>query len=201
MLRNPTNRSQLPASYSSSVRLHLHQRVIKMRFLKSSIRGAVPPSPGVVNSCGPINATVLLSLQAPCFFVLFRYVLAGCLDSGQRGVNCRGLVHERNIVRTGKPVGRPRNRRYGAMMQTLNQEISNRRPKPSGIQIEPAPTCDGSSCHQPIFREDGELNYVAPHSHLIEHGPEGVHYYAIFCDFPEERKPSRAAELFSPQSQ
>ncbi|PYX08148.1 MAG: hypothetical protein DMG88_11775 [Acidobacteria bacterium] len=54
------------------------------------------------------------------------------------------------------------------------------------IQIEPAHDCDGSRCHQPIFREDGTLNYVAPHSHLIEQHSGGARYHAIFCDFPDE---------------
>jgi hypothetical protein len=72
-------------------------------------------------------------------------------------------------------------------MQTLDLEVLNRTPKNSGIQIEPAYDCDGSACHQPIFREDGTLNHVPPHSHLIERDFSGVRYYAIFCDFPAEK--------------
>jgi hypothetical protein len=77
-------------------------------------------------------------------------------------------------------------------MQTLDLEVVDRSPKSSGIQIEAAPECDGSMCHQPNFREDGTLNHVPPHSHLIERDASGVHYYAILCDFPEE-KVSRSA--------
>jgi|GEM_PF-6144555 len=36
------------------------------------------------------------------------------------------------------------------------------------VRIEAADDCDGSVCHQPIFNEDGGLNYIAPHSHLVE---------------------------------
>jgi hypothetical protein len=85
---------------------------------------------------------------------------------------------------TRKPVDRVSNPRYGAKMQTLDLEVLNRNPKNSGIQIEPAYDCDGSVCHQPIFREDGTLNHVPPHSHLIERDLSGEHCYAIFCDFP-----------------
>jgi hypothetical protein len=69
-------------------------------------------------------------------------------------------------------------------MLTLHLYPSGRIPQAPRIQIEPATACDGSLCHQPIFREDGELNRVLPHSHMIEWGPEGARYYAIFCDVP-----------------
>ena len=36
------------------------------------------------------------------------------------------------------------------------------------VHIETANDCDGSVCHQPIFNEDGGLNYIAPHFHLVE---------------------------------
>ena len=70
-------------------------------------------------------------------------------------------------------------------METLFLNILVRRPKDTGIKIEPAQDCDGSRCHQPIFREDGELNHVAPHYHLVERNEEGVRYYPIFGDFPQ----------------
>jgi hypothetical protein len=80
------------------------------------------------------------------------------------------------------------NRRYGAIMETLTLQrldlTRKQTPKHGRIQIEAAVDCDGSICHQPIFREDGTLNYVAPHSHLLEHSAEGTRYYAVFCDFP-----------------
>ncbi len=73
-------------------------------------------------------------------------------------------------------------------MKTVNSQFFNltvpEMPKYASVQIEAATDCDGSLCHQPIFREDGTLNYVAPHSHLLEHDGEEVRYYAIFCDFP-----------------
>jgi hypothetical protein len=53
------------------------------------------------------------------------------------------------------------------------------------LRIEPASDCDGSLCHQPLFNEDGGLHYVAPHSHLVECGPNGLTYHAVFCDFPK----------------
>lgn len=53
------------------------------------------------------------------------------------------------------------------------------------ITIEPAPHCDGISCGQPLFNADGELNYIAPHSHLVEWFAGGPRYHAISCDFPE----------------
>jgi hypothetical protein len=52
------------------------------------------------------------------------------------------------------------------------------------VRIEAADDCDGSTCHQPIFNEDGGLNYIAPHSHLIEwefDRPE-PRVYALFGD-------------------
>ena len=74
-------------------------------------------------------------------------------------------------------------------MQTLFPRIEERRPRNAGIQIEAAYDCDGSRCHQPMFRADGTLNYVAPHCHLVEWNDRGPMYYAIFCDFPENSEP------------
>lgn len=77
-------------------------------------------------------------------------------------------------------------------METLSSQFfaltPAQTPKYASIQIEDAPACDGSICHQPIFREDGTLNYVAPHSHLLEHQAGEIRYYAIFCDFPAEHE-------------
>jgi hypothetical protein len=102
------------------------------------------------------------------------------------------ITKYKKLCNTGKPVdGRP-NPRYGAKMQTLDLQVLDRSARNSGIQIEAALDCDGSMCHQPIFREDGTLNHVPPHSHLIERDSTGVHCYAILCDFPEE-KVSRGA--------
>ena len=81
-------------------------------------------------------------------------------------------------------------------METLNLRPFNRRDEDPAIQIAPARDCDGSLCHQPIFREDGTLNYVAPHCHLVEQRSGGARYYAIFCDFPSD---ARSAEC-GPQS-
>jgi hypothetical protein len=53
------------------------------------------------------------------------------------------------------------------------------------ITIEAAPECDGISCGQPLFNADGELNYVGPHSHLVEWTTDGPRYHAIACDFPD----------------
>jgi hypothetical protein len=36
------------------------------------------------------------------------------------------------------------------------------------IRIEPAFDCDGTECHQPMFKADGGLNEIAPHHHLVE---------------------------------
>jgi hypothetical protein len=83
-------------------------------------------------------------------------------------------------------------------MQTLDLHFLDRSPQSSGIQIEQAHDCDGSLCHQPIFQEDGSLNYVAPHSHLIEWSTEGLRYYAIFCDFPTERVPLQRKSNYVP---
>ena len=92
----------------------------------------------------------------------------------------------KKVLRTRKPVGRRRNPRYGAFMQTLFPQTEERRPRNAGIQIEAAYDCDGSRCHQPVFRQDGTLNYVAPHCHLVEWSSRGPMYYPIFCDFPED---------------
>ncbi len=53
-----------------------------------------------------------------------------------------------------------------------------------GIRIEGAVDCDGSICHQPIFRNDGTLNSVPPHCHLVTQQPEGEKYHMVLCDFP-----------------
>ena len=52
------------------------------------------------------------------------------------------------------------------------------------ITIESATGCDGTLCGQPLFTTEGELNYVGPHSHLIEWTSRGPSYHAISCDFP-----------------
>jgi hypothetical protein len=91
---------------------------------------------------------------------------------------------------TRKPVGTRWNPRYGAFMQTLFPQSEERTPRNGGIQIEAAYDCDGSRCHQPVFRQDGTLNYVAPHCHLVEWSPRGPCYFPIFCDFPEDSQQS-----------
>lgn len=50
------------------------------------------------------------------------------------------------------------------------------------VRIEAANHCDGSICHQPIFNEDGGLNYVAPHYHLVEWDLDLLEprFYALF---------------------
>lgn len=53
------------------------------------------------------------------------------------------------------------------------------------VTIETAVDCDGIRCGQPLFNTDGELNYVAPHSHLIEWLSDGPRYHVICCDFPD----------------
>jgi hypothetical protein len=58
--------------------------------------------------------------------------------------------------------------------------------KTTTITIEPAEECDGSTCHQPLFDEDGGLHYVAPHCHLIEWKNGIPHYHVVLCDFPLE---------------
>jgi hypothetical protein len=57
--------------------------------------------------------------------------------------------------------------------------------KESGVKIESAAECDGSLCRQPLFDEDGNLHYVAPHCHLVERDANGeTRYYPVMCDFP-----------------
>jgi hypothetical protein len=57
------------------------------------------------------------------------------------------------------------------------------------VRIESADDCDGSVCHQPIFNEDGGLNYVAPHAHLVEWDADirQPRCYALFGDLPGVR--------------
>ncbi|MCU1299103.1 MAG: hypothetical protein JWO91_3381 [Acidobacteriaceae bacterium] len=52
-------------------------------------------------------------------------------------------------------------------------------PAVSRVRIEPAYDCDGSACHQPIFNEDGGLNHIEPHFHLVEWESETKRCYAI----------------------
>jgi hypothetical protein len=84
-------------------------------------------------------------------------------------------------------------------MGTLYSRTLPGRENVLGVQIEPAPDCDGAVCHQPIFREDGSLNYIPPHCHLIEQKGNGVRCYAIFCDFPDghERPDAPASSVYS----
>jgi hypothetical protein len=91
----------------------------------------------------------------------------------------------KKIIHTGKPVFGDCNPRYGAFMETLIFKISDCKPE-DGIRIQAANNCDGSICHQPIFREDGSLNFVPPHSHLVTQGIEGERYHMVLCDFPVE---------------
>ena len=87
-------------------------------------------------------------------------------------------------------------------MRHLNYPPMPLKNDPFSVQIEPAYDCDGSVCHQPIFTEEGELNHVPPHCHVIEWGSDGVHCHAVFVDFPSEatrtaiRKPA-TDELFA----
>jgi hypothetical protein len=102
------------------------------------------------------------------------------------------------FVPTGKPVIGLWNLRYAIVMRRLNYPLPPLMTDPLSLQIEPAYDCDGSLCHQPIFTEEGELNHVPPHCHVIEWGPEGVRCHAVFIDFPPEntRRPS-ADQLFA----
>jgi len=82
-------------------------------------------------------------------------------------------------------------------MATLYSRSFSGREDVLGLQIETAQDCDGSLCHQPIFREDGSLNFVPPHCHLIEQNANSTRCYAILCDFPGgqeqlDEAPSRA---------
>ena len=56
-------------------------------------------------------------------------------------------------------------------------------PATCSVRIEPAYDCDGSACHQPIFNEDGGLNHIEPHFHLVEGESDNKRYYAI-TDIP-----------------
>jgi hypothetical protein len=47
------------------------------------------------------------------------------------------------------------------------------------VHIEPAYDCDGSACHQPIFNEDGGLNHIEPHFHLVEWESDKKRCYAV----------------------
>jgi hypothetical protein len=47
------------------------------------------------------------------------------------------------------------------------------------VQIEPAYSCDGCKCNQPLFNPDGTLHIVHPHCHLVERDNRGLRYYAI----------------------
>ena|SRR5215470_12572347 len=80
------------------------------------------------------------------------------------------------------------NLRYAIVMRHLNYPPTPLTSDPLSIQIESAYECDGSLCHQPIFTEDGELNLVPPHCHVIEWSPEGMRCHAVFVDFPSEKK-------------
>jgi len=83
-------------------------------------------------------------------------------------------------------------------MRHLNYPQPTRTSDPFSVQIEPAYDCDGSLCHQPIFTEEGELNHVPPHCHVVEWNSNGVHYHAVFCEFPVEREPmTENGELFA----
>jgi hypothetical protein len=48
------------------------------------------------------------------------------------------------------------------------------------VRIEPAFDCDGSECHQPMFKADGGLNQIAPHHHLVEVTSGGCDRFAIW---------------------
>jgi hypothetical protein len=82
-------------------------------------------------------------------------------------------------------------------MPTLDSFNRSLRNAGLAIQIEPAEDCDGSLCHQPIFLEDGSFNFVPPHSHLVEVGPQGPRYYPVFCDFPEVASAEKIGDLFA----
>jgi hypothetical protein len=59
------------------------------------------------------------------------------------------------------------------------------------IRIESADGCDGSICHQPIFNEDGGLNRIEPHFHLVECESDNKRFYAIAIQEISRCQPAR----------
>ncbi len=74
-------------------------------------------------------------------------------------------------------------------METLNLRPFNRRHEDPAIQIAPAHDCDGSLCHQPIFREDGSAE-CGPQSDREFRQADSI--FSNYPPFPEEA--ARAAQ-------
>jgi hypothetical protein len=65
-------------------------------------------------------------------------------------------------------------------MHTSDPSLSLSSRSMGAVRIEPAFDCDGSECHQPMFKADGGLNQIAPHHHLVEVWSGGCDCFAIW---------------------
>lgn len=72
-------------------------------------------------------------------------------------------------------------------MKSSYSKASLRSPKNPFIRIEPAYDCDGSECRLATPDEEGSLEVLPPHFHLIEWEPDAqFRCYAVGGDLPED---------------
>lgn len=93
------------------------------------------------------------------------------VDMARKVCSAIGLRHERKAgVAAATRVRLQLVTHYGdvEIMNTSDPSLGRRSRSMGTVRIEPAFDCDGSECHQPIFKADGGLNQIAPHHHLVE---------------------------------
>jgi hypothetical protein len=94
-----------------------------------------------------------------------------------------GLRHERKARVATRSFARLQlATHYGEVeiMNTSEPSVSLSSRSLGALRIEPAFDCDGSECHQPMFKADGGLNQIAPHHHLVEVGSGRRDCFAIW---------------------
>jgi hypothetical protein len=68
-----------------------------------------------------------------------------------------------------------------------NSKASSRSPKDPFIRIDPAYDCDGFECRSAIPDEEGNLEVLPPHFHLIEWELDAeFRCYAVGGELPED---------------
>jgi hypothetical protein len=94
-----------------------------------------------------------------------------------------GLRHERKARVATAQFARMQLVMYNGdveIMNTSDPSVSLSSRSMGAIRIEPAFDCDGSECHQPLFKADGGLNQIVPHHHLVEVRSGGCDRFAIW---------------------
>jgi hypothetical protein len=102
------------------------------------------------------------------------------MGMARRVFSAIGLRHERQARVATAAYARMQLVTHCGGVEMVNPSLSLRSRSMGAVGIEPAFDCDGSECHQPMFKPDGGLNQIAPHHHLIEVWSGGRDCFAIW---------------------